>query len=284
MSNEASKNHNIIIQKVTEPTITIAVDGKVQQIPNNNVALQTLLEQHQTQQIQIGEKVYNIGEIGQAEFNTIVNQYHQESKSSRYLRWILLVFVPLLALGLAYFWYQNKVLSEPLVFSVRLDNRTPNSELPQPEAKITLNYGDKAETQLVATEATFKSIPANFKNEKIQVKCEVEGFFNIDTTLALTDKLLIVPIYRDNSLASISGNVSLDTPGDQLIALEGAEVEVQHLRTLTDGNGNFALQIPFAQQRLQQRVIIRKKGYNTWDQTVPVMANEQMNITLRPLR
>lgn len=284
MSNEASKNHNIIIQKVTEPTITITVDGKVQRIPNNNVALQTLLEQHQTQQIQIGEKVYNIGEIGQAEFNTIVNQYHQESKSSRYLRWVLLIFVPLLALGLAYFWYQNKVLSEPLVFSVRVDNHTPNSELPQPEAKITLNYGDKTETQLVATEAIFKSIPANFKNEKIQVKCEVEGFFNIDTTLALTDKLLIVPIYRDNSLASISGNVSLDTSSDQLIALEGVEVEVQHLRTLTDGNGNFTLQIPFAQQRVQQRVIIRKKGYNTWDQTVPVIANEQMKITLRPLR
>lgn len=286
MSNESntSGDHNVVIQGVKDSTITVKVNGEVQNIHNDLTALKSLLEKQQTQQIQIGEKVYNIGEIGQAEFTTIVNQYLQESKSSRYLRWTMLVIVPLLAIGLAYFWYRSQVLSKPLNLSVQVDNRTPNAELPQAEANITLTYGDKVETLSAAEEVIFKGIPANLRNKVVKIECEVSGFSIVDTSFVLEDKLLVVPIYRDKSFAELKGNVALDTHGDEIIPLEGVDVEVQDLHTFTDANGNFSLQIPFAKQRTEQRVIFRKKGYNTWDQTVPIIANEQMRITMRKLR
>lgn len=286
MSNKSniSGDHNIVIQGVKDGTITVNVNGEVQNIRNDLASLKTLLEQQQTQQIQIGEKIYNIGEIGQAEFTTIVNQYLQESSLSRYLRLAMLVVVPLLAIGFAYFWYRSQVLSKPINLSVQIDNRTPNAELPQTEAKISLTYGDKVEALSAAEEVIFKGIPANFRHKAVRVKCEVSGFFVVDTSFVLEDQLLVIPIYRDKSFAELKGNVTLDTSGDEIIPLEGVDVEVQDLHAFTDANGNFSLQIPFAKQRTEQRVILRKDGYNAWDQTVSVMANEVMRVTMRKMR
>lgn len=199
-----------------------------------------------------------------------------------YKGWLVLVI--LLIVALLCLWGRNLVLSTPLNLSVRVDNRTPNAELPQAEAKISLTYGDKVETLSAAEEVIFKGIPANFRNKAVRVECEVPGFFVVDTSFVLADQLLVIPIYRDKSFAQLKGNVTLDTAGDEIIPLEGVDVEVQDLHTFTDANGNFSLQIPFEKQRTEQRVILRKKGYNAWDQTVPVMANEVMRVTMRKMR
>lgn len=67
-------NQNIIIQGVTESTITLNVNGEIQEIRKDIDTLLALLKKHEKQQVQVGEKIYNIGEIKSAEFVTIVNK------------------------------------------------------------------------------------------------------------------------------------------------------------------------------------------------------------------
>ena len=80
MKNKSNKteNQNIAIQKVSDSVITLKINGEVKEIPNDIVALRAILEQLKSQNVQVGEKIYNIGEIGQAEFKTIINQVERE--------------------------------------------------------------------------------------------------------------------------------------------------------------------------------------------------------------
>jgi len=67
-------NHNIVIQGVSNSTITLSVDGELREIRNNLAALLEFLQQQQREAVQLGEKIYNINEIGQATFQTILQQ------------------------------------------------------------------------------------------------------------------------------------------------------------------------------------------------------------------
>ncbi|HMO40059.1 MAG TPA: hypothetical protein PKC76_15830 [Saprospiraceae bacterium] len=60
--------HNIVIQGVTESTLTLNVNGEVQEIRNELSALRTLLESRQTQTVQYADKIYNIAHIDEANF------------------------------------------------------------------------------------------------------------------------------------------------------------------------------------------------------------------------
>jgi len=65
-------NQNIVIQSATNSTISIRVNDEVREIRNDIDALMQLLQEFQKQQFQVGEKIYNIGSIGQAEFINIM--------------------------------------------------------------------------------------------------------------------------------------------------------------------------------------------------------------------
>ncbi len=67
-------NHNIVLQGVSNSTITLSVDGELQEIRNDINALLAFLQQQQRESLQVGEKIYNIGEIGQAVFQNIIQQ------------------------------------------------------------------------------------------------------------------------------------------------------------------------------------------------------------------
>jgi hypothetical protein len=64
----------IVIQNVTDSTITVTVNGETLEILRKLDALQALLEKQQTQSIQTADKIYNIGAITNANFEFIVEQ------------------------------------------------------------------------------------------------------------------------------------------------------------------------------------------------------------------
>ena len=191
---------------------------------------------------------------------------HTESKTSQRLRLLLYIFVPFLAIGAAYFWYQYEKMQTPLALTVSIDNRTPNPELAFEGCTLRLQYGDKTDTQSIQTEANFKGIPANFKGEEIALHFEANGFVSIDTSFELSRNLLTLPIRRDNSLGRVFGTVK-DGNGNPLV---GVVIRVQDLSTSSGDDGTFELTIPFAKQRKQQRVTAFLKGYKPWDNTSPV--------------
>jgi hypothetical protein len=255
----------------------ILIKGEEYKLPKDLHNLKDILAQKGEDTFQIGEKIYNIGEIGQAEFTNIIHQNFAESKTSQYLKLFLYVFVPLLAIGLAYWYIQGVILQQPVNLTVRLKNLTPNKDLPLEKAKITLTYGDKTETQEVDKEATFKGIPANFKGKKLALKFESAGFVSLDTAIVLQENSLNLAIRRNDALSKIFGLVK-DENGK---ALEGVKITIQEdISTLSNNEGRFTLQIPFDKQRKEQTIRAFKEGYKTYSRLEPIIENEETLILM----
>ncbi|MEY4905042.1 MAG: hypothetical protein RLZZ292_2857 [Bacteroidota bacterium] len=68
-------NHNIIIQGVTDSTITLNVNGATQEIKKKLDTLLGLLQQQKT--FQVADKIYNIGSISNANFDFVLEQSNQ---------------------------------------------------------------------------------------------------------------------------------------------------------------------------------------------------------------
>ena len=73
-------NANIVIQGVTDSTITLTVNGEMQEIRKELGALRALLEGLQMDRIQTAEKIYNIGTITHANFDFLVQQADYDKK------------------------------------------------------------------------------------------------------------------------------------------------------------------------------------------------------------
>ncbi len=242
---------------------------------NNSAALRTEMEKATSI---INSKNVVIGSTISGENITIGDQtIHTESETSRRLRLLLFVLVPILAIAGAFFWYQYEKMQTPLALTVTVDNRTPNPELPFEGGTLRLQYGDKTDTQSIQTEANFKGIPANFRGEELALHFEANGFVTIDTSFELSSSVLTLPIRRDNSLGRVFGTVK-DGNGNPLV---GVAIRVQDLNTISSSNGTFELPIPFEKQRKQQRVTVSLNGYKPWDYTFPVSAKEEISIILQ---
>ena len=70
----ATGNNNIIIQGVTDSSITVNVNGHSQEIEKRLDVLQALMEQMSVKSIQTASNLYNIGNITNANFGYLVNQ------------------------------------------------------------------------------------------------------------------------------------------------------------------------------------------------------------------
>ena len=65
-------NHNIVIQNVNDSTITLKIDGEIQEIRNDIAELRKLLQSFGDKQFQVADKIYNIETINEANFGTIL--------------------------------------------------------------------------------------------------------------------------------------------------------------------------------------------------------------------
>jgi hypothetical protein len=65
--------HNIVIQNVTDSTLTLNVNGEVREIQNQLAELKALLLEHQAQKVQYAEKIYNIEHITEANFGVVTS-------------------------------------------------------------------------------------------------------------------------------------------------------------------------------------------------------------------
>jgi Effector-associated domain 11 len=208
---------------------------------------------------------------------TIGDTIHTESKISRNVRLFMYVFVPLLAISVAYLYNKSENLKEPLNLTVLFTDKMPNPNIPLDKVKVTLTYGDKPETQTVEKEATFKGIPPSFKREKLSLYAEAENFFIVDTEFVLLKNTLIVPLYRNNSLSKVFGTV-YDENGK---LLADVQVTCQDISVLSNASGQFKLPISSGKQRKVQRIRFFKQGFQLRDNETPIIENEDMQVILK---
>ena len=247
-------------EKTADPEIRKEVDRHVQSISGKNIVSGSTIQAGGN--VSIGDQI----------------QHFTESKTSRNIRVWLFILVPVLAIAAAVLYYRYQQMQQPLLLTVALDNQTPNAELDKDfrGGQVVLRYGGKADTQAIVNEAVFKGIPANYSGEPVQLKFDAAGFRPVDTTFALKRETITLPIRRDDTYARIAGVVT-DEDGKPV---PEATVSTQRVTQQTDRQGQFTLQLPFAQQRRQQRLRVTKPGYRPWDRTEPVFPDETIRIQL----
>lgn len=65
-------NQNIVIQAVTDSTLTINVNGELKEVKNDLAEIKKMMQSLQNQHIQYADKIYNIDDINEANFGTII--------------------------------------------------------------------------------------------------------------------------------------------------------------------------------------------------------------------
>lgn len=71
---------NAIVREVTKQTITLSVNGEIQKILKKLEAFQALLEGQQATTIQTADKIYNISNINEGNFNFVLEQSNVNKK------------------------------------------------------------------------------------------------------------------------------------------------------------------------------------------------------------
>ncbi|MFN0215048.1 MAG: hypothetical protein ACKVT2_12400 [Saprospiraceae bacterium] len=69
-----SGKQNIVIQRISDSTITLNVDGEVREIHNQLAELKALLQNRQAQTVQYADKIYNIEHIDEANFGLVTGK------------------------------------------------------------------------------------------------------------------------------------------------------------------------------------------------------------------
>lgn len=249
-------------QVISSPSIGAELEQAIKLQNNKYVVMDNTISAGGDIQLQFGDKI------------------ETESETSRKLRLFLLLFVPMLAIFGSWFWLKYQDSQRPLQLKVSIDNKTPHQHLSNPSGSLTLIYGGKNETEKeVKTAHLFEHIPANFSDSEMRIKYVAKGFEPIDTSF-LYQNVVTLPIYRNDDLASLKGNVDGEIRG-KIKDLQGVSVSILGCcETLTDENGNFTIAIPFEYQREEQRLKFQADGYETKNTTEPVFKTEPLEILM----
>ncbi|MEL6676998.1 MAG: CHAT domain-containing protein [Bacteroidota bacterium] len=214
-----------------------------------------------------------VGSTIQAGGDVVIgDRIETESQTSKRIRLLLFVLVPLLAMGGAYLWYQNQVLQQDFTLKVMLENRTPSRFLGDPTGTLSLTYGDKTEQQTWREGGVyFEGIPAQYKEEQVRLRYEGPGFDKIDSSFVLSAEQVLIGVKRDDTYARLSGMI---TEEDMRTPIPGVKVKLACCEGTTDSLGAFAFDIPAAFQDSAQRIDLTKTGYSTKSTTTPVLPGE----------
>ncbi len=185
----------------------------------------------------------------------------------------LFLVLPVILLISVYYYIVN---SQPFNMTVRVKENNPIPGLPYSEGILKLTYGDKTETMEIKEEGIFKQLHAKYYDEKVKLGFSSKGYVPVDTFVT-AEKYLELAIYRDNSLGKIFGIVQ-DEYGK---AISSATISIDELKTDSDSNGRYILEIPRERQAEEQRIRVYKNGFENWDKTLPIIQNVEIPIVLK---
>ena len=180
----------------------------------------------------------------------------------RFCGWAVLAFVLLGCLALL-LWR----LLTPIQMKVNVmedaDRAIP--ALPFAGGTLQCQYACNALQRLAVTPDSptvfLNDIPYRLKGNPVHLVFEAEGYQTIDTVVKAQPSVTLC-IQRNNDLGVVFGRVC-DFENGQPV--EGASVCLLGFTALTDGQGQFRIEIPYDQQNDVQRVLITKEGYRPWD-------------------
>lgn len=194
-------------------------------------------------------------------------------RSVRFLLFNICIPIIVVALAFAAFFYFTTSSS-----TVTIEETNP-AALPFKSADITLQYSNHTENatlDALPREVLFKEIHRKHMGKNARIVVKAKGYNTIDTIIPLQKNILLT-LSRDASLSLIFGTVK----DENNCPVKDATVSVGPLKVTTDVAGMFSIKIPAELQKVQQRVIVYKDGYQLWDFTAPISDKVPWNIIMQ---
>lgn len=142
-----------------------------------------------------------------------------------------------------------------------IEASTPNANLPQMgKAELTLFLDNEVKHENISQFGeTFviSNIPAQFHHKKMRVKVESAGYLPLDTMVFMDDPIRL-PLRRDDTFAKYNGYIFDENSNP----LPGVQVQIIDLKTVTDENGYYYINIPIEKQRKVHDMKLSKDGFS----------------------
>ncbi len=256
-------------KEIVFPEINIALDQYLKPLHEN---VQLLVDQNGEISIDINElkketkhQTQRIEELGRKVDQNLNNKY-------------FFILLPIFAISLSYFGYKYWQSTQPFIYTVAVQHKTVNTDLPKEEAEVKLSYGDKSEVQTTRDhEVIFKGLPSFLRGDSIKISASCFGFRTIDTQL-VAKNILHLDLVRDDTYATMRGRVKDAETG---LPIDSVLVYAQDIKALTDANGQYLLTFPESMQKEEQRLVVTKDGYEPWENIEPVIKNAESIIRLQ---
>lgn len=178
------------------------------------------------------------------EFDTLW-QRHKRYLIEQAISWTFgVILIASLFIGV---WITNK----PVDVTMKLNEASVQNKYlpPLKDAIITMSLDNEIKTDTIARlsdEAIFTNIPHRFLNEEINITVTCKDFVNVDTTLVLSQNV-VIDIMRN---PSIYGNINFTLWNSQTEnAVSNCELEIDGHKASTDENGTVSLFIPLPEQK-----------------------------------
>ena len=172
-------------------------------------------------------------------------QRHKRLLVRKMAAWTIGILVVLTALfGV---WLAN----QPVDVEIKLNEASVhNNNLPSlKDAVVTLSLDNESKTDTICSldsQATFSNIPHQYINSKVRVTVDCQDFLKTDTTLFLTEKVLL-NVYRD---PQVYGNVHfrLWNPYTEQV-VPNTKVVIADQQAISDEEGRISLFVPLESQQ-----------------------------------
>ena len=155
-------------------------------------------------------------------------------------------------------WKANQLIS---LEGCLIEASTPNANLPQMEKAELSLFLDNEEKHQTITQfgKTFviSNIPAQFHHKEMRVKVESAGYIPLDT-MVFVDEPIRLPLRRDDTFAKYYGQIFDENSNP----FPDVQVQILDLKTVTDGNGYYKIDIPIEKQRKVHDMTLSKEGFS----------------------
>jgi hypothetical protein len=137
---------------------------------------------------------------------------------------------------------------------------------------IVLTLGDKTEKAEISRqgEVVFKGILPEYNGKKVAAyitDTEGEPYYLSDSIIEIKKNGITKALVLLHGLEKLEGTVFDEISCE---GLPDVSVTVAEITVITDEKGNFIIEIPIEKQRQEQEIEIRKEGYKSKRQTVPM--------------
>lgn len=154
-------------------------------------------------------------------------------------------------------WKTNQLIS---LEGCLIEASTPNANLPQMEKAELSLFLDNEEKHQTITQfcETFviSNIPAQFHHKEMRVKVESAGYIPLDT-MVFVDEPIRLPLRRDDTFAKYYGQIFDENSNP----FPDVQVQILDLKTVTDENGYYKIDIPIEKQRKMHDMTLSKEGF-----------------------